>query len=135
MKEFVDVLGDRPNQFEQAAARRRGHRRADLLDFQPGDADHRGGPAHEHQRRHPLPRRLARRQRLRADLQPDGRRRDRRDLRSQVWQWIRSPKGVLDDGRKVTADLVRALVPEELAKIKAGGFEAIRPGRADLRRR
>ena len=42
--------------------------------------------------------------------------------RSQVWQWIRSPKGVLDDGRKVTADLVRALVPEELAKIKAGGF-------------
>ena len=42
--------------------------------------------------------------------------------RSQVWQWIRSPKGVLDDGRKVTADLVRQLVPEELAKIKAGGF-------------
>ena len=23
--------------------------------------------------------------------------------RSQIWQWIRSPKGVLDDGRKVTA--------------------------------
>jgi malate synthase len=43
--------------------------------------------------------------------------------RSQVWQWIRSPKGVLDDGRKVTAELVRAYVPEELAKIKAGGFE------------
>ena len=39
--------------------------------------------------------------------------------RWQVWQWIRSPKGVLDDGRKVTADLVRALIPEELAKIKA----------------
>src|SRR5206468_2404086 len=43
--------------------------------------------------------------------------------RSQVWQWIRSPKGVLDDGRKVTAELVRTLVPEELAKIKEGGFE------------
>ena len=43
--------------------------------------------------------------------------------RSQVWQWIRSPKGVLDDGRKVTADIVRTLVPEELAKIKAGGFD------------
>jgi malate synthase len=43
--------------------------------------------------------------------------------RSQVWQWIRSPKGVLDDGRKVTAEMVRGLVPEELAKIKAGGFE------------
>ncbi|MEP6608788.1 MAG: malate synthase A [Burkholderiaceae bacterium] len=39
--------------------------------------------------------------------------------RSQVWQWIRSPKGVLDDGRKVTAELLRELVPEELAKIKA----------------
>ena len=39
--------------------------------------------------------------------------------RSQVWQWIRSPKGVLDDGRKVTAALVAALVPEELANVKA----------------
>ncbi len=39
--------------------------------------------------------------------------------RSQVWQWIRSPKGVLDDGRKVTADLVRTLIPDELNNIKA----------------
>ncbi|MCF2134594.1 MULTISPECIES: malate synthase A [Mycetohabitans] len=39
--------------------------------------------------------------------------------RSQVWQWIRSPKGKLDDGRKVTAELVRALSVEELAKVKA----------------
>ncbi|MET0859006.1 MAG: malate synthase A, partial [Telluria sp.] len=39
--------------------------------------------------------------------------------RSQVWQWIRSDKGVLDDGRKVTADMVRAMIPEELAKVKA----------------
>ena len=38
--------------------------------------------------------------------------------RSQVWQWIRSTKGVLDDGRKVTADMVRAMIPEELAKVK-----------------
>jgi len=38
--------------------------------------------------------------------------------RSQVWQWIRSPKGRLQDGRKVTVDLVRALIPEELAKVK-----------------
>jgi malate synthase len=42
--------------------------------------------------------------------------------RSQVWQWIRSPKGVLEDGRKVSADLVRVWVSEELQKIKAGGF-------------
>jgi malate synthase len=39
--------------------------------------------------------------------------------RSQVWQWIRSPKGMLDDGRKVTAAMVRVLIPEELAKVKA----------------
>jgi len=38
--------------------------------------------------------------------------------RSQVWQWIRSPKGVLDDGRKVTAEMVRAMIPEELAKAR-----------------
>ncbi|MDB5729886.1 MAG: malate synthase [Noviherbaspirillum sp.] len=38
--------------------------------------------------------------------------------RSQVWQWIRSPKGVLEDGRKVTSDMVRAMIPEELAKVK-----------------
>jgi len=39
--------------------------------------------------------------------------------RSQVWQWVVSDKGVLDDGRKVDAALVRALIPEELAKVKA----------------
>lgn len=38
--------------------------------------------------------------------------------RSQVWQWIRSPKGTLEDGRKVTAELVRALAKEELVKVK-----------------
>ncbi|WP_306393724.1 malate synthase A [Telluria beijingensis] len=39
--------------------------------------------------------------------------------RSQVWQWIRSSKGVLDDGRKVTADMVREMIPQELEKVKA----------------
>jgi len=39
--------------------------------------------------------------------------------RSQVWQWIHSPKGVLEDGRKVTAQMVQAMIPEELAKVKA----------------
>ena len=39
--------------------------------------------------------------------------------RSQIWQWIRSPKGVLEDGRKVTRELVRKLLPEELAKVKS----------------
>ncbi len=39
--------------------------------------------------------------------------------RAQVWHWVRSPKGVLDDGRKVTLELVRTLIPEELAGIRA----------------
>jgi malate synthase len=34
--------------------------------------------------------------------------------RSQIWQWIRSPNGVLDDGRKVTKELFRSLLAEEL---------------------
>jgi malate synthase len=38
--------------------------------------------------------------------------------RSQVWQWVASPKGILDDGRKVTAEMVRAMIGEELAKVK-----------------
>lgn len=39
--------------------------------------------------------------------------------RSQVWQWIRSSKGVLEDGRKVTLEMVFAMIPEELAKVQA----------------
>ena len=38
--------------------------------------------------------------------------------RSQIWQWIRSPKGVLDDGRKVTVELFRELLPQELARVR-----------------
>jgi malate synthase len=38
--------------------------------------------------------------------------------RSQVWQWIRSPRGTLDDGRKVTKELVATLLPEEVAGIR-----------------
>ena len=38
--------------------------------------------------------------------------------RSQVWQWIRSPKGLLDDGRKVTKDMVALMIPEEMQKIR-----------------
>jgi malate synthase len=39
--------------------------------------------------------------------------------RAQVWQWIRSPKGILDDGRKVTVDLFRTIMREELDTIRA----------------
>ncbi|MBY0573268.1 MAG: malate synthase A [Undibacterium sp.] len=38
--------------------------------------------------------------------------------RSQVWQWIRSPKGQLEDGRKITVAMVRAMIFEELVKVK-----------------
>jgi malate synthase len=121
MKEFVAVLGDRPNQFEKQKPEVVVEA-ADLLDFKPETPITEAGlrmninvgihylgawlagngcvPIH--------------------NLMEDAATAE--ISRSQVWQWIRSPKGVLDDGRKVTADLVRALVPEELAKIKAGGF-------------
>ncbi len=34
--------------------------------------------------------------------------------RAQVWQWIRQPQGILDDGRKVTVDLFRQVLADEL---------------------
>jgi malate synthase len=39
--------------------------------------------------------------------------------RAQVWQWIRHPRGVLQDGRKVTVPLFRQILAQELEKIKA----------------
>ncbi len=38
--------------------------------------------------------------------------------RSQIWQWINSPKGVLEDGRKVTPELFKQLLDEEMVKVK-----------------
>jgi malate synthase len=38
--------------------------------------------------------------------------------RAQVWQWIRHPGGTLTDGRKVTKELFRTVLEEEMAKIK-----------------
>ncbi len=38
--------------------------------------------------------------------------------RSQIWQWMRSPKGVLDDGRKVNREMFRKMLPEELARVR-----------------
>jgi malate synthase len=53
--------------------------------------------------------------------------------RSQVWQWIHSPQGVLDDGRKVTVELVRQLTDEELDKIKqAIGEQRYNIGKYDM---
>jgi malate synthase len=39
--------------------------------------------------------------------------------RAQIWQWLHHPKGILDDGRKVTVELFHQLMQEELDKIKA----------------
>ncbi len=122
MKEFVEVLGDKPNQFGkqkpevQVTA-------ADLLNFQPE------APITEFGLRmninvgiHYLGAWLGGNGCVPIhNLMEDAATAE--ISRSQVWQWIRSPKGVLDDGRKITAELVETLVPEELAKIKAGGFE------------
>src|SRR5208282_5194352 len=38
--------------------------------------------------------------------------------RAQIWQWIRHPQGVLDDGRNVTLDLFHQFMSEELERIK-----------------
>jgi malate synthase len=117
MKEFVAVLGDKLNQFEkqrddvQVSA-------ADLMNFQPETPITEAGlrmninvgihylgswlagngcvPIH--------------------NLMEDAATAE--ISRSQVWQWIRSPKGKLDDGRKVTADMVRGMIGEELGKVK-----------------
>ena len=122
MKEFVAVLGDKPNQWEKQKPEV-DVKGADLLDFQPETPITEAGlrmninvgihylgawlagngcvPIH--------------------NLMEDAATAE--ISRSQVWQWIRTPKGQLEDGTKITAELVKKLVPEELAKIKAGGFE------------
>jgi len=38
--------------------------------------------------------------------------------RAQVWQWIRNPRGVLSDGRKVTKELFHSVLGEELDKVR-----------------
>jgi malate synthase len=122
MREFVAVLGDRPNQWDRqrddvtVAA-------AELLDFQPeAPITEAGLRLNINVGIHYLGAWLAGSGCVPIhNLMEDAATAE--ISRSQVWQWIRSPKGVLDDGRKVTTDLVRALIPEELAKVKATGTE------------
>ncbi len=122
MEEFVKVLGDKPNQF--------GKQRpdvhvtaAELLDFKPETPITEAGlKMNINVGIHYLGAWLAGNGCVPIhNLMEDAATAE--ISRSQVWQWIRSPKGVLDDGRKVTADLVRSYVPGELAKIKALGVE------------
>ena len=122
MQEFVNVLGDAPNQIGktrddvQVAA-------SDLLDFRPEAPITEAGLRNNvNVGIHYLGAWLAGSGAVPIhNLMEDAATAE--ISRSQVWQWIHSPKGVLDDGRKVSADMVRALIPEELAKVKATGAE------------
>jgi malate synthase len=50
--------------------------------------------------------------------------------RTQLWHWIRHPKGVLADGRKVTIELYEQIKAEELERIRREiGEEYYRAGR------
>lgn len=127
MAEFVKILGDRPNQFNkqrddvQIVA-------ADLLNFNPET------PITENGLRnninvgiHYLAAWLAGNGCVPIhNLMEDAATAE--ISRSQVWQWIRSDKGVLEDGRKVTVDLVHKIVAEETIKIELanGGLSTIK---------
>src|SRR5471030_2365172 len=124
MEEFVKVLGDKPNQIAkqredvQVTA-------TDLLDFRPEDPITEGGVrGNINVGIHYLGSWLAGNGCVPIhNLMEDAATAE--ISRSQVWQWIRSDKGVLDDGRKVTADMVRAMTAEELVKVQRdapGGY-------------
>jgi len=50
--------------------------------------------------------------------------------RAQVWQWIRNQRGALSDGTKVTKELFRNVLSEEVEKIrKQMGEERFRAGK------
>ncbi|HET6872034.1 MAG TPA: malate synthase A [Sporolactobacillaceae bacterium] len=38
--------------------------------------------------------------------------------RAQIWQWVRHPEGILEDGRKITLELVSHFQEEEVQKLK-----------------
>ena len=53
--------------------------------------------------------------------------------RTQVWQWVHHPKGILSDGRNVTLHLFREVMAQEMDKIKASvGDEQFASGRYAL---
>ena len=53
--------------------------------------------------------------------------------RSQIWQWLNNKDAVLTDGRPITMDLYKSLVPEQLAAIKKlVGEEKYNAGKYEL---
>lgn len=52
--------------------------------------------------------------------------------RTQIWQWIRHPQGVLEDGTKITMPLVLIMIDEEMNKIaQMKGETVFQQGRFD----
>lgn len=39
--------------------------------------------------------------------------------RVQLWQWVHYPKGILDDGRRITIEMVRSILNDEVEKLRA----------------
>ncbi|QKS28265.1 MAG: malate synthase A [Candidatus Accumulibacter similis] len=116
-EEFRKVLGDRPNQWEKQ--RDENFTAADFLDFQPSQPITEAGLRNNiNVGIHYLGSWLAGNGCVPIhNLMEDAATAE--ISRSQVWQWVVSPKGVLDDGRKVTAEMVRGMIAEELVKVKA----------------
>ncbi|WP_028994637.1 malate synthase A [Azonexus hydrophilus] len=117
MEEFVKVLGDRPNQFEKQVEGKFGPEQ--WLDFRPTTPITEAGLRNNiNVGIHYLGSWLAGNGCVPIhNLMEDAATAE--ISRSQVWQWVVSPKGILDDGRKVTVEMVRPMIAEELAKVKA----------------
>ncbi|EXI77913.1 MAG: Malate synthase A [Candidatus Accumulibacter appositus] len=120
-EEFQKVLADRPNQWDKQ--RHEVFTAADFLDFQPSQPITEAGVRNNiNVGIHYLGSWLAGNGCVPIhNLMEDAATAE--ISRSQVWQWVVSPKGVLDDGRKVTAAMVRGMIAEELAKVKAAVSE------------
>jgi malate synthase len=53
-----------------------------------------------------------------------------------VWQWLHQPRTWLSDGRKITTELYRTLLSEEMEKIKSMvGDKRFASGKYELARR
>jgi malate synthase len=117
MEEFVKVLGERPNQWEKQVSGNFGPK--EWLNFQPEQPITETGLRNNiNVGIHYLGSWLAGNGCVPIhNLMEDAATAE--ISRSQVWQWVVSPRGVLDDGRKITADMVRPMIDEELAKVKA----------------
>jgi len=116
LEEFVKVLGDKPNQWEKQVEGNFGP--AQWLDFKPEQPITEAGLRNNiNVGIHYLGSWLAGNGCVPIhNLMEDAATAE--ISRSQVWQWVVSPKGILDDGRKVTVEMVRPMIAEELAKVK-----------------